>query len=63
MQNEPTNLDVRRSVVDATVNNVFDSRIEYQSDKDSVIIQSGEDFGDVAQLDSTHQELILNQQN
>ena len=38
MQNEPTNLDVRRSVVDATVNNVFDSRIEYQSDKDSVII-------------------------
>ena len=48
-------MDIRRSIVDAPVHNVFDSRIEYQSEKDSIIIQSGEDFGDVEQLDNTHQ--------
>ena len=64
MKNEPTDMDIRRSIADANIDNVYDSHIDYQSNQDqgSVIIQDGGfEFGE--QLNSTQQQLILNQHN
>ena len=64
MKNEPTDMDIRRSIADANIDNVYDSHIDYQSNRDqgSVIIQDGGfEFGE--QLNSTQQQLILNQHN
>ena len=31
MKNEPTDMDIRRSIADANIDNVYDSHIDYQS--------------------------------